>query len=192
MDELRDAPSLATTLQGALGMLAAAVADRRSPCRTPTLATNVRHGAPSVRTVVLREFDVASRLLVMHTNRRAAKVAELARDARAAVHCYDPGSQTQLRLAGRVSCHVGDAVAVAGWAATPAVARALYGRAVSPGTRVPLPPAFSVGDARAAADFAVLRFRFDRLEWLWLAATGHLRAEFVWTAERLEASWLVP
>ncbi len=83
----------ALTLEGALhaafGRLAEGARDGRSPFRTPALATLGRDGAPQLRTVVLRGFDPAARSLSIHTDRRSAKVAELAADPRAALHVYD-------------------------------------------------------------------------------------------------------
>ena len=42
------------------------VADRRSPFRTPAIATVGTDGQPEVRTVVLRDAELQSRTLTLH------------------------------------------------------------------------------------------------------------------------------
>jgi len=49
----------------AFRLIARGVADRRSPFRTPTLATVGVDGRPRLRTVVLRAFDAAARRIVV-------------------------------------------------------------------------------------------------------------------------------
>jgi hypothetical protein len=55
-------------------------------------------------------------------------------------------------------------------------------------------PPLAPRDAVAGrAVFRVILLRFDRLDWLELAAAGHRRARFVWRAEGApDATWLVP
>jgi len=185
--------TLEDVLEDCLRRLARGVADRRSPFHTPSMASVGLDGAPALRTVVLRGVDVAARTLRVHTDRRSAKYAELARDPRAALHGYDPGAQIQLRLAGTVTLHAEDAVAEAAWTGSREASRLCYAIDPAPGTPVEAPPpAPRALDAAARGNFAALVLRFDTLEWLWLSAEGHRRARFDWAGSDLTARWLVP
>jgi hypothetical protein len=196
---------LEETLAEAFRMLSRGVADRRHPFHTPTLATLGEDGAPAARTLVLRGFDAVSRTLRLHSDARAAKVAELTAEPRAALHLYDPGVAIQLRLAGRVTLHRQDPVADAAWAGSREFSRMCYAIEPAPGTPCTAPPPAPT-DPQAGRDaFCVLLFGMTRLEFLHLAAAGHRRARFAWPAEAhkddasggfagasCHSTWLVP
>ncbi|WP_270938413.1 pyridoxamine 5'-phosphate oxidase family protein [Falsiroseomonas oryzae] len=189
--------SLEATLQECLAEafrhLARGVADRRHPFHTPTLATVAPDGAPEARTLVLRGFEAATRTIRLHTDARSGKVASLLREPRCALHLYDPGAKVQLRLSGRAALHGGDAVAAAAWQASRDFSRMCYAIEPAPGTPVAAPPPAPRDAAAGEAQFRVLLLRFDRLDWLELAAAGHLRARFDWHGDGApDASWLVP
>jgi hypothetical protein len=89
--------------------------------------------------------------------------------------------------------HGEDAIADAAWAASRDFSRMCYAITPAPGTPVDTPPP-APRDAEAGRGvFRVLLLRFDQLEWLELAAEGHRRARFAWSADgTLESCWLVP
>lgn len=186
------ADDLGAIREEAFRLLARGVADRRSACHTPCLATIGLDGAPRLRSVVLRGFAAADRRLRLHTDIRSAKCQEIRANPRAAVHVYDPGGQFQLRLAGLARLHHGDAEAAAAWAGSASHSRACYAILPGPGTPVPLPPAAPPADDSGAPHFAVIGFTFESLEWLWLNRAGHRRARFVWEGADGHAEWLVP
>ncbi|MDO9498548.1 pyridoxamine 5'-phosphate oxidase family protein [Falsiroseomonas sp.] len=190
MNEARD---LDATLAEAFRLIARGVADRRHPFHTPTLATLAADGAPSARTVVLRGFDAATRQLRIHTDRRAAKVAELNAQPRASLHMYDHGAAVQLRLSCLATLHADDAVAQSGWAASRDFSRMCYAIQPAPGTPCAEPPPAPADAEAGRPNFCVVLLRIDRLEWLHLAAAGHRRAHFAWSGPGgPEAGWLVP
>ncbi|NKE47909.1 pyridoxamine 5'-phosphate oxidase [Roseomonas frigidaquae] len=196
-DPSLDVPSLDATLAEAFRLIAHGVADRRHPFHTPTLATLAADGAPAARTVVLRGFDAAARQLRIHTDQRAAKVAELAAEPRASLHLYDPGAAVQLRLAGVATLHGTDPVADAAWAASRDFSRMCYAIEPAPGTPCAAPPPAPLDAEAGRPNFCVILLRIDRLEWLHLAAGGHRRARFAWPEPGSlpgapEAGWLVP
>jgi pyridoxamine 5'-phosphate oxidase len=65
------------------------------------LATATRAGHPSVRMVLLKEFDAHG--FVFYTNYRSRKGRELARNARASLLCYWGELERQVRIEGRVA-----------------------------------------------------------------------------------------
>lgn len=172
--------------------------DRRSPFHAPTLATIGADGRPRARTVVLRGADPAVRTLRFHCDRRSDKAAELEADGRAALHGYDPAAKVQIRLEGRASLHLDDAVADAAWAGSRPVSRLCYGTVPGPGAVLAHGGGYALpeDEAQAAAgreNFAAVQVRVERIEFLYLAFAGHRRARFAWDeAGRLDAAWLVP
>jgi hypothetical protein len=183
------------SLAEAWRLLARGVVDRRSPMHNPTVAT-VGADGPNLRTVVLRGVDVPARQLRFHTDRRSAKVAEIAADPRIHLHAYDPGAKVQLRLAGHATLHHDDAIADAAWAASRAMSRVCYGTEPAPGSAITTPDAFRL-PAEDATDpgrvhFAAVVIHVARLEWLYLAFGGHRRALFTWADGALTARWLAP
>lgn len=173
---------------------AAAVADRDSPYRTPTLAT-VATGGPSLRTVVLRSFEPARRCLTVHTDVRADKVQELRENRAVAVHVWDPSAQVQARLRGEATLHHRDSLAAEAWAALPPRTRATYAVAPAPGTALAEPTSYDAADFAGAAsldNFAVIAILLGGMDWLCLAGPKHRRARFAWRGGQEDAGWVVP
>jgi len=178
----------------AFRLIARGVADRRSPFRTPTLATVGVDGRPRLRTVVLRAFDAAARRIVVHSDVRAAKVTEIGRDARVALHVWDDGGQVQVRLDGMAAVHAG-ATARPDWDRLHPGSRASYRVRPGPGTAQSDPAnadADRVGEDEAFVNFAVIAVELTGMEWLHLARDGHRRAAFTWSDAGHAAAWLVP
>ncbi len=197
----RDPPrfydDLDETLAEAWRLLERGVADRRSPFHTPALASLREDGAPSVRTLVLRAVDRDARTLRFHTDVRSGKFREIAAQPRVALHFYDPTRKVQLRIDGSARLHKGDAVAAAAWRATRSFSRACYRVEPQPGQEIddPRSAQTEIGSERSEAgheNFAAITVEMESLEWLYLAARGHRRAQFRWQNHALAASWLVP
>lgn len=170
------------------------ITDRHSPFRTPTLATMGADRRPGLRTVVLRSFDPATRRLVVHSDRRAAKLADIAANPRVALHVWDDDAQVQVRLDGAAALQPGN-VARTEWDRLHAGSRDTYRIRPTPGTALADPAAADtdrVDEDAAYANFAVIAVHVDGMEWLHLARDGHRRAAFTWTAGGMQAEWLVP
>jgi len=169
------------------------VGDRRSVFRTPTIVTVGAKGAPRARTMVLRGFDPAARIITLHTDLRAGKIQDLAHNNATTIHVYDARKALQVRLAAQAHLHTADAVAQASWAASAPASRAVYAVSPAPGTEVSEPPQVPLGEEADFRNFAVLALTFHTLEWLWLHHAGHRRARFEWADDgALRSTWLVP
>ena len=175
-------------------MLERGAADRRSAFHTPTVATIGLDGRPRLRTIVLRACDTANRSLRFHTDARSDKINELRANPRAAMHFYDAGAKIQLRLDVRLDMLTGAARDDA-WAKTRPMSRECYQVTTAPGCTIDTPEQV-VFDAAATDDGAVhfvpVAAHVEAMEWLYLAARGHRRARFDFTANPPAASWLVP
>jgi pyridoxamine 5'-phosphate oxidase len=176
--------------------LARGVADRKAAFHTPALATISTDGQPRLRTVVLRGFDPALAELTIHTDRRSEKFAELSARPGCAILLYDPGLKQQLRVTGRASLHLDDAVADQAWARSGRSSRVCYQLTSAPGEVIaspydglPEPDNLALGRPH----FSVIRVEIAEIEWLYLASAGHRRARFVRSGDGpFSGEWLVP
>ena len=189
--------SLDAILATALDLFDRAVGDRHSPFHTPTIATVTEEGDPSLRTVVLRRFDRDRRTLGFNTDRRSRKLDEIAFTPRVGIHVYDRDRKIQVRLAGHATVHQTDSVAEQAWATSRPFSRACYRIEPGTGSIIGAGGAFLIPEPReddhGRDQFATVSVTFDRLEWLYLAASGHRRAEFAWNADgAFDANWLAP
>ena len=193
MAELPRGDDLAAMFDAVWRCFAEAVVEPDAPLRWPVVATMTPSG-PSARLMVLRGVDAAARTLRFYTDRRAAKVAELAADPRVAVTGYDPAARLQLRLRGCGRILGGSAVADC-WRGIGDSGRRAYATIAAPGTRLDGPgsglPA-EIVPAEAEANFAILEVTADRLEWLLLAPSGHRRARYEFANGSWTGSWRVP
>jgi hypothetical protein len=156
--------------------IARGVADRRHPCRHPTLATIGPHG-PEARTLVLRAATRATATLELHTDAASPKAAQIAADPRVALHVWLPKPRLQIRARARATLAPGDASL---FATLPPAAQANYGGAV-PGT--PLDIASGPDTAGDPARFTRILCALHEIDVLHLS-DPHRRARF-----RADAAW---
>ena len=162
-----------------------ATVDRHHDWRTPVLATIGLDGLVQARTVVLREVRRANDQLLIYTDSRSPKVAELLAQPMASVLCWSPRLHWQLRLQMRFSVSLNDDEASAAWERvrqSPSASDYLAARA--PGQRLAETPEPGLD----APQLAVLRGEVLSMDWLELSRAGHRRAKL--DAQRVE--WLVP
>ena len=186
---------LDSVLDEAFALLLAATRDFRSPFRTIGLATVAEDGGPDVRSVVVRSLDVATRRLVLHTDARSAKVAQIAAQPAVALLAWDPVERLQLRLRGHATLRSGDAATRDAWAALPGATRHLYRLRQAPGSALSDPSPNQYDEAPEAfgfARFVLLDVSISRLESLRLTQVGQVRARFDFDGENVAGSWLVP
>lgn len=191
--------SLERVLEQAWALLSEGVHSRRGAAHTPALATVDARGCATVRTVVLRACEPASRELLIHTDVRSEKFAELAQRPNCALLVYDASLKVQLRITARATRHADDALADRQWAASRPMSRAVYGSPLAPGAPVENPHvAAATLEGRSEAEqrrhFAVLRLQVLGLDWLHLKAGGHRRAVFAWDSDDAppHMGWRVP
>jgi pyridoxamine 5'-phosphate oxidase len=174
--------------------------DRKSPLHTPVIVT----ADVDARVMVLRAFDVQSWRLRLHTDTRAPKAQVIAADPRMAVLFYDKGAKIQIRARGTGEIIREGAEIDAAWAASTRFARRCYlGEGPGAASDTPtsgLPSEFEgvePDDTQlipARENFALLRITLDALDWLYLAHTGHVRAQFTRAGQGAawEGRWVSP
>lgn len=176
-----------------------AAKDRRSPMHVPAVVTS----DVSVRGMVLRAFDEEAWTLRFHTDTRAPKAAAIEADPRMAVLFYDEPSKIQIRAKGKGTVVRDGALVEEAWNTGPNFARRCY-LGQGPGALSQTPtsglPAEYEGiepsDEQlvpARENFAVLLMELTEVDWLYLAHTGHMRAQFAKDgAENWEGNWVTP
>jgi pyridoxamine 5'-phosphate oxidase len=193
---------LALSLDKAWSVIEPGISNRTSAAHTPVVATVNSSGIPQQRVMVLRAADRNNRRLRFHTDARAAKNRQC---GQASVLMYDAQEKVQIRLEGLTLAQtVGDDVDSA-WQNSTTFARRCYMAEVEPGSPVALPmsglPEWIEGKqpveeqlASYRANFALLWFDIQSIEWLYLANTGHRRAKWDWNdaISGWSGRWLVP
>lgn len=164
--------------------LTTAASDRRSTMHVPAVVTS----DVDARGMVLREFSSDNWFLRFHTDMRAPKVAAIKADPRMAVLFYDKAAKIQIRVRGTGRVLRDDPMTQAAWGKGTNFARRCYlgegPGVVSERPTSGLPDEFEGHEPSdeqlvpARANFAVLLVELDELDWLYLAHTGHVRAQF--------------
>lgn len=169
-------------------------ADKRSAFNTVYVSTLSEDGWPETRVVVLRRAEPSRRRLIYHSDRRAAKIGQIAADGRTSLTVWDPSAKLQLRVRGRSFVATDDPLADEEWTRSHEGSRAIY--------RVPEPPGRPLddpaegdgerGDITGRAHFAVVAVTASSLEWLHLRRGGHRRARFDFEDEGWRGRWIAP
>jgi pyridoxamine 5'-phosphate oxidase len=194
--------TLEEVLSEVWSMLKRGASHFNDPFHRAVLGTVGEHGS-SLRMVILREVIVAERILVCHTDARAAKAQEITESDTVSWLFYHPKKKIQLRVAGRAILHTEDRFADGQWEATGVASRFNYGTTESPGTSIDRPssglPDFLLNKVPSIMKSESVRKNFmaiscgiDSVDWLRLSTLGHRRARFEWDEYGLKATWLVP
>lgn len=181
-----------------VGRMARAAKDRKSPMHVPAVVTS----DIDARTMVLREFSPDTWSLRFHTDTRAPKVAAIEADPRMAVLFYDKSAKIQIRVRGLGAVLRDAPVTDLAWSTGPNFARRCY-MGDGPGTLSDaptsgLPPEMEGVEPSdeqlipAREHFAVLLVELVEFDWLYLAHTGHIRAQFSRSGEGWEGRWVSP
>lgn len=196
---------LELSLSNAWSVIEAGMANRTSAAHTPVVATVDANGLPQMRIMVLREANRQSGRLRFHTDARSNKVSEICRGCAANVLFYNPEEKSQIRLSGTVCVETIGETSDAAWRQSTPFARRCYMAEAAPGTinshptsglpdwiEGKQPVEADLTDARA--NFAVLWFKVQTLEFLYLANAGHRRAKWDWdrAAGLWSGRWLIP
>lgn len=178
--------------------LVRAAEDRKQAMHTPCVITS----DVDARTMVLREFENEAWTLRFHTDIRSPKVAAIAADPRMAVLLYDKGAKTQIRARGTGKVMSEGEVVDRAWEKSINFAKRCYlgegPGAVSTEPTSGLPAEFEGVEPDdeqvlpARPNFAVLLIEIAEIDWLYLAHTGHVRAQFARAMGDWPGRWVTP
>lgn len=165
--------------------LEAAKGDRTHPWRVPVLATTDGTAADA-RTVVLRTAERATSEVIVYTDARAGKVAQMQRHPLGTLVFWSPSLGWQLRLRAHLSALTDGLAVSSAWARLRHTASASdYLSSAAPGSPLEGTP---TGHAERA-HFAIVKAQVMSIDWLELHEQGHRRARF---AVGETARWLQP
>lgn len=190
---------LTASYEEAWRLLVRGASDRRSAFHTPAVATVDPSGFPAVRTVVLRGADPSNGSLRFHTDKRASKVADIARQPKVSLHFYEKKAKIQLRVSGVATCHIDGPIKEAAWAGSQDMSRECYRVNRGPGSVVSAADDWSIPQDVEDPDmgkenFVAVSIAAESIEWLYLARGGHRRARFCVGEQGTlaQGEWLVP
>lgn len=172
-----------------------AVRHRDSAWHLPVLAT-VRDGKPELRTLVLRGALPEKNTVWMHSDLRSPKCQDLKNCSAASMHFYDSLDRWQLRLNGTIQLDSNSESTETTWKKVSASAKRCYQGPFAPGTRsselTHNLPQGSVSGEWGRENFTRLLFFVEKMDWLFLRADGHHRAQWIQQDGVLTASWVNP
>ena len=188
--------SLESMMNKAELLLLNGVSDAKSYFHTPTISTFDEDGISS-RTVVLREYNSQDRFLRFHTDYRSPKIHQINLNQIGSVHAYDHEEKIQIRLKGKLEVFHQDAITEKAWKDTREMSKECYSVIDAPSKKIKSPEGFDIDSDKINREdgyknFAVNLFRYDYLEILYLKRSGHRRASFKWSKEKIEKNWLIP
>lgn len=176
--------------------------DPSHPYHTPVFGTVSPEG-PRLRTVILRKVEATARSLLLHSDRRAAKISEIDQNPRVTWLFWNPETNQQLRLGGIASLHFEDELADQVWNDSRPASLKLYVKAIAPGSTVDapqsgLPDSIQTGElerpdvASGRPHFAVVQTTLYTIDFLHLRKAGNYRACFQWQNDQWTGAWRVP
>ena len=184
---------ISETLSTAESILDNAVDNAKTLFHTLILSS-LDEGKIASRVVVLREFNSKERYLRFHTDARAPKIKHFQKNSNASILGYDPALKIQLKLQGNIEVHLKDDVTIASWNESTTRSKKCYSVEGGSSLEIDNPAEYDIKDVNIEdgyLNFAVIKFTYTSLEFLYLKSSGHRRALHSWD-EELTSNWLVP
>ena len=184
---------ISETLSTAESILDNAVDNAKTLFHTLILSSH-DEGKIASRVVVLREFNSKERYLRFHTDARAPKIKHFQKNSNASILGYDPALKIQLKLQGNVEVHLKDDVTISSWNESTTRSKKCYYVEGGSSLEINNPAEYDIKDVNIEdgyLNFAVIKFTYTSLEFLYLKSSGHRRALHSWDDE-LVSNWLVP
>ena len=181
------------TLNSADSILSDAVANATTLFHTPVVSS-IKGKEVVSRVMVLREFNLANKMMRFHTDYRAAKIKQFTENNNVSVIGYDPDLKIQIKLQGKIRVHHDDEVAELAWKESNGRSKKCYSIKDGSTKEILEPSDYDIQDFEVEdgyENFAVLIFNFNTLEFLYLKSSGHRRAIHRWEDD-LKSTWLVP
>ena len=155
------------------------------------------------RIIVLRGIDKNEKKLWFHSDIRSNKVEILKSNPKATLLFYDKTEKIQLRIGGFAKINYQNEMTKKSWKKTVHMSRQCYLGDKAPGSFVSLPTSgltnevdnlkYTIEESETGyTNFCVIETFIKSIEWLYLAAKGHRRAQFSLNKKKLEKKWLIP
>lgn len=160
--------------------------NKKHPFRFFYLATIGNDGRPSLRTVVLRDFDSETLFFSIFTDLRSKKVKELGQDSRAQFLFYDAKKMLQVTVnVSLVESINNDLI----YKSIPEQSKKDYATKMGPGSEISSPGKVEYDFSKGY--FTQLVFKAETIEYLQLKRQNHIRAFFT-SETNWEGTFLIP
>lgn len=173
--------------------LVAAAAEPKHPWHWPAIANVSLDGAPTVRTIVLRDVDEVARTFRFFTDLRSPKIGMIRSDPRVEFCFNDGPANMQLRVSASAKVLSDGEEVDERWGTVPPPTRAAYAQTTASGKPISQwqPKAQVTGEA-GRENFAVVRCKVNAIDWLKLDPAGHYRIRFTYSGASMTWTWLAP
>ena len=155
------------------------------------------------RTIVLRGIDKKNKILWFHTDIRSKKIKILKTNPNGSFLFYDKKEKIQLRVYGSIKVNYQNDITKKSWKKTVHMSRQCYLGKEIPGTNTSIPTSglsknidnfkYSIEESEIGyKNFCLIETFITSIEWLYLAAKGHRRAQIILKNNTAIKKWLIP
>ncbi len=178
------------------------LADRNAQFHIPVFICGEKNKFDG-RIVVLRGIDEKNKNLWFHSDIRSKKINILKRNPQGTFLFYDKIEKIQLRIFGNVKINYQNNITKNAWKKTVHMSRQCYLGENAPGSDISIPTSglsedvdnlkYSIEESEVGyKNFCVVETFITSIEWLYLAAKGHRRANFDFINNSVKKRWLIP
>ena len=155
------------------------------------------------RIVVLRGIDEKEKKIWFHTDIRSNKIKILKSIPEAVLLFYDKNEKIQLRISGNTKINYKNDITSKSWEKTAHMSRQCYLGDKVPGSNALTPTSgltmnvdnlkYTLEESEIGYEnFCVIETFIKSIEWLYLAAKGHRRAQIILKNNTVTKKWLIP
>ena len=183
-------------------LLEKGLANRDAPFHIPVFISGTQNKYDG-RIVVLRGIDKKEKKIWFHSDIRSNKVKSLKLNSQANLLFYDKSEKIQLRISCSTKVNYKNDVTKKSWKKTAHMSRQCYLGDKAPGSNSSIPTSgltaivdnlkYTIEESEIGYEnFCVIETYIKSIEWLYLAAKGHRRAQFILKNDSVEKKWLIP
>ena len=179
------------------------VKDRKHSFHTPVFSNIDGEYKIDSRVVVLRQFDSTNMVLNFHTDFRSPKIASLKQNNNSLFVFYDYKLKIQLRIKTISKINNQNKITEEMWEKTKLFSRKCYLTEKAPSSFTNLPEDGIDGSLRGREpsleesekgykNFTVVQNQIQQIDWLYLAASGHIRLKIIMKEKVPSYQWMIP
>ena len=179
------------------------VKDRKHNFHTPVFSNIDNEDGIKSRVVVLRQFDSANMVLNFHTDFRSPKTFDLQQNNNSLFVFYDHKLKTQLRIKTTSTINNQNNITEEMWEKTKLFSRKCYLTEKAPSSFTDFPedgidenlrgkePSLEESE-KGYKNFTVVQNQIQKIDWLYLAASGHRRLKITMQDKMPSYQWIIP
>ena len=179
------------------------VKDRKHSFHTPVFSNIDNEDGVTSRVVVLRQFNSANMVLNFHTDFRSPKTFSLQQNNNSLFVFYDHKMKTQLRIKTTSVINNQNNITEEMWEKTKLFSRKCYLTEKAPSSNTNLPedgidenlrgkePSLEESE-KGYKNFTVVQNQIQKIDWLYLAASGHRRLKITMKDKMPSYQWIIP